>query len=87
MYCWKCGERLDSKQHQNDCEKLQKAQRDSTYPLRSHYWKDLDIEELREVADRLASFAEMRFFECDDDTAMDVLCDSNILHTDGSVFR
>jgi len=88
MYCWKCGEIEESQKHTKElCEQLQKNRGDSTYGKRSHYWKDLDTEELQEVADRLASFVEQCYFEADNDVASDVLQDCGILDEFGEVIR
>ena len=80
VYCCKCGEIEESPKHTKElCGQLQKNQRDSTYGKRSHYWKDLDTDELQEVADRLASFVEHIYFDQDNDIASDVLSDCGIL--------
>ena len=80
MKCWKCGEIEESQKHTKElCRELQTKYRDSTYNKRPHYWADLSKRELEEVANRLASYVEMRPYECDDDVAVDVLQDSGII--------
>ena len=88
MYCWKCGELEESEKHTQElCKKYQSNMRDSTYGKRFHYWKDLDTEELQEVADRLASFVQHIYFDADNDIACDVLQDCGILDEHGNIIR
>ena len=88
MKCWKCGEIEESSKHtEESCTTLVKNMRDSTYNKRYHYWEDLDTEQLQEVADRLASFVQERYFYGDNDIAHDVLQDCGIIDEFGDIVR